>query len=83
MLLYGTLLISTIDNIVKPLVLGGAAQIHPLPAFLSFLGGVLAFGPAGLLLGPVILSLVLSAIRIYRLDVLRPHAPSSLSAPPL
>lgn len=83
MLLYGTLLISTIDNIVKPLVLRGAAQIHPLPAFLSFLGGVLAFGPAGLLLGPVILSLVLSAIRIYRLDVLRPHAPSSLSAPPL
>jgi predicted PurR-regulated permease PerM len=83
MLAYGTLVVSTIDNVIKVLVLRGAAQIHPLPAFLSFLGGLLAFGPLGVLLGPVVLSLVLSAIRIYRLDVLRPQAPSSLSAPPL
>jgi predicted PurR-regulated permease PerM len=71
MLSWGLLLISTIDNIVKPLILGGAARIHPLTAFLSILGGLLSFGPLGFLIGPVILSLVLSAIRIYR-DVLRP-----------
>ena len=39
--------------------------------FLSIIGGVLAFGVFGFLIGPVVLSLVLSAIRIYRLDVLR------------
>lgn len=68
--LYGLIVISGIDNVIKPLILHGAAQIHPLLGFLSILGGVLAFGPLGFLVGPVVLSLVLSAIRIYRDDVL-------------
>ena len=59
------------DNVVKPLLLRGSAKIHPLLGFLSIIGGVLAFGVFGFLIGPVVLSLVLSAIRIYRLDVLR------------
>jgi predicted PurR-regulated permease PerM len=70
MLLYGIVVISGLDNVLKPMVLKGAAQIHPLPAFLATLGGLFAFGPLGFLIGPVILSLVLSAIRIYRMDVL-------------
>src|SRR5438552_9025654 len=71
MLLYGALVISTMDNIIKPLILKGAAQIHPLLAFLSVLGGLYAFGAKGLIAGPVVLSLVLSAYRIYRYDILR------------
>lgn len=76
MLVYGTVVISGIDNVVKPLVLREAAQIHPVLGFLSILGGVLAFGVFGFLVGPVILSLVLSALRIYRLDVLRAAVPA-------
>ena len=67
------------DNVVKPLLLRGAARIHPLLGFLSIIGGVLAFGVFGFLIGPVILSLVLSAIRIYRLDILRRPAPAGAS----
>jgi predicted PurR-regulated permease PerM len=70
-LIYGTLVIATVDNIVKPLILRGAARIHTMLGFLSILGGVYAFGVKGLIAGPVILSLVLSAYRIYRYDVLR------------
>jgi predicted PurR-regulated permease PerM len=69
--LYGTFVISGIDNIIKPLILKGAARIHMMLAFLSILGGLYAFGPKGLIVGPVVLSLVLSAYRIYRYDVLR------------
>lgn len=72
MLVYGILFISTIDNFVKPLLLREAAQIHPLLGFLSILGGLFAFGPLGFLVGPVILSLVLSALRIYQLRVHHP-----------
>jgi predicted PurR-regulated permease PerM len=72
MLLYGIFGISTIDNVIKPLVLREAARIHPMLGFLSILGGVVAFGPMGFFIGPVILSLVLSAVQIYRLDILRP-----------
>jgi predicted PurR-regulated permease PerM len=71
MLLWGVLIISGIDNVVKPLILKGAAQIHMMLGFLSILGGVYAFGPKGIIVGPVVLSLVLSAYRIYRYDVLR------------
>ena len=63
--------VSGSDNVIKPMLLRGSARIHPLLGFLSIIGGVLAFGVFGFLIGPVILSLVLSAIRIYRLDVLR------------
>ena len=66
---------------VKPLLLRGAARIHPLLGFLSIIGGVLAFGVFGFLIGPVILSLVLSAIRIYRLDILRPPEPLRQAKP--
>jgi len=84
LLVYGTVVVSGSDNVVKPLLLRGTARIHPLLGFLSILGGVLAFGVFGFLIGPVVLSLVLSAIRIYRLDVLRsPGTISMPAAPPV
>jgi predicted PurR-regulated permease PerM len=81
LLIYGAVVISGIDNVIKPVILKGAAQIHMMLAFLSILGGVYTFGPKGLIAGPVVLSLVLSAYRIYRYDVLRwrtlPPAPAA------
>jgi predicted PurR-regulated permease PerM len=82
MSLYGVFLISTIDNIIKPLLLRGSARIHPLLGFLSILGGIMSFGPLGFFVGPLILSLVLSAVRIYRSDVLgSPHSGELSVAP--
>ena len=83
MALYGTFVICMVDNIIKPIILKGAAQIHTMLGFLSILGGLYAFGPKGLIVGPVVLSLVLSAYRIYRYDVLRwrdERPPDELSA---
>jgi predicted PurR-regulated permease PerM len=71
MAVYGVLVISMVDNVVKPIILRGSAQIHTMLGFLSIMGGLLAFGPKGLIVGPVVLSLVLSAYRIYRYDILR------------
>ena len=81
LLVYCTVIVSGSDNVVKPLLLRGAARIHPLLGFLSIIGGVLAFGVFGFLIGPVILSLVLSAIRIYRLDILRSPDPARKPRP--
>ena len=74
LLLWSLLLVSGIDNVLKPLLLRESARIHPMLGFLAILGGLISFGPLGFLVGPVILSLVLSAIRIYRMDVLGVHA---------
>jgi predicted PurR-regulated permease PerM len=73
MALWGAVGISGIDNVIKPIILRDSAQIHPLLGFLAILGGLLSFGPLGFLVGPVIVSLLISSVRIYRLDVLRAH----------
>ncbi len=64
LILYGTFVISLVDNVIKPLVLHGTAQIHTFLAFLSLVGGLLTFGPAGFLLGPVTFSLLQSMVKI-------------------
>jgi predicted PurR-regulated permease PerM len=55
--------VSSADNVVRPLFISGRAQISTLPVFLGLLGGVSAFGPIGLLLGPVVLALTLALLR--------------------
>jgi predicted PurR-regulated permease PerM len=74
---YGTLFISSIDNVIRPWMLKGSTNIHPLWSFLAILGGLITFGALGLLVGPLILSLGMSALRIYESDVLRAPAKSS------
>jgi predicted PurR-regulated permease PerM len=70
-LVYGALAIATVDNLLKPIILRETARVHTMLGFLFMLGGVYAFGAKGVIAGPVILSLAISAYRIYRYDVLR------------
>ena len=69
--LFGALVISCLDNVLRPMLLKGSARIHPLWSLLAILGGVFSFGALGLLVGPLVLSLGLSALKIYEMDVLR------------
>lgn len=71
LLVYCIAVISTADNILKPVILREAANFHPLIAFVSVLGGLAAFGVFGFILGPIIASLLLSLIGIYKLEVLK------------
>jgi predicted PurR-regulated permease PerM len=61
--LWGTVVISMADNIVRPLFISGRAQISTLPVFLGLVGGLSAFGPIGMVLGPVIVALALALFR--------------------
>ena len=70
-LIYGALVIASVDNLIKPIILRETARVHTMLGFLFVLGGVYAFGFKGVIAGPVILSLAISAYRIYRYDVLR------------
>lgn len=57
MVLYGTLVISSIDNFVKPILIARGAGISILLIALGVLGGVMVFGFIGIFLGPVLLAL--------------------------
>ncbi len=74
--IYSLLLISQIDNIIKPILIGGRTKIHSLLIFFAVLGGLAKFGLLGLFLGPVILGLFLSIVEIYRIN-LSNHARTS------
>jgi predicted PurR-regulated permease PerM len=61
--IWGTALVSTVDNFLKPLLISGRAAVPTLAAFLGVLGGIAAFGPIGTFLGPVLLALALALLR--------------------
>ncbi|WP_333875216.1 AI-2E family transporter [Methylobacter sp.] len=60
LLLWGFLVVSTVDNVIRPLVISGAGQIPFLVVLFGVLGGLSAFGAVGLFLGPVILAVLLA-----------------------
>ena len=60
------IIITPMELILKPKVIGDRAKIHSLIIFLGVLGGLSFFGVVGLILGPVILSTLVIMIRIYQ-----------------
>ena len=60
LLLWGFLVVSTVDNVIRPLVISGTSQIPFLIVLFGVLGGLNTFGAIGLFLGPVILAVLLS-----------------------
>lgn len=65
LLLWGVLAISTVDNIIRPLVISGAGHIPFLVVLFGVFGGLSAFGAIGLFIGPVILSVLLTVWRTW------------------
>ena len=60
---WSVAVVSTADNVVRPLFISGRAQISTLPVFLGLMGGISAFGPIGLVVGPVVVALTLALLR--------------------
>jgi len=65
LLLFGALIISNIDSVLRPLIIGGKAKLHTLLVFFSVLGGIKFLGFLGFILGPLIVALCLSLFEIY------------------
>jgi predicted PurR-regulated permease PerM len=61
----GALVISSIDNVLRPLLVGKDTQMHPLLIFLSTLGGIAVFGISGFVIGPIITALLSTLWEIY------------------
>ncbi|MFO0426218.1 MAG: AI-2E family transporter [Pseudomonadota bacterium] len=51
--IYGLLIISTIDNVIRPWIIVEKASLHPLAALMGVLGGIQTLGPAGVFVGPI------------------------------
>ena len=62
---WGAVVVGLSDNVLRPLFMRGKSQLHPALIFFSLIGGILAFGPLGILLGPLAIVLVISMLRAY------------------
>jgi predicted PurR-regulated permease PerM len=62
--------VSVVDNFLKPFLMRwtGGLRIHIGVIFMSFLGGIAAFGPVGIVAGPLCVAFFIAVLRMYRRD---------------
>ena len=65
LLAVGTGVVSAIDNVLRPALLSGRAQMNGLLVLISLLGGIAAFGLIGLVIGPVVVATMTSLLSAY------------------
>lgn len=67
--IYGAIIVSTVDNLIKPWVLHGQSKLHPLLGLLSVLGGVQALGPLGIFVGPMAVAFLQAGLKMLQQEM--------------
>jgi predicted PurR-regulated permease PerM len=63
---WGGIVMGGIDNVLYPILIGNRLKLHTLLMFVSVVGGLIAFGPAGIILGPVVVASTMTLIEAWR-----------------
>jgi predicted PurR-regulated permease PerM len=66
LIIWGILVVGSIDNVLSPMIVGQRVRMHELLIFFAVLGGIQIFGVLGLILGPVVVAVTLALISILR-----------------
>lgn len=78
LLVWGAAVVSVVDTLARPWLLRGGMELHGGIVFFSLIAGIAAFGPIGVLLGPLTVTFLLAVIRMWRLW----GTPATPPAPP-
>ena len=70
LLIWSVVLVSMIDNLIGPYLIGGRAHLHSFLVLIAVLGGLSAFGAVGSIAGPTILAALLGLIELYKSGIL-------------
>jgi predicted PurR-regulated permease PerM len=65
MLLVSVLVIAQVDNVIRPILISGRSRLSLELSMLSVLGGIAAFGMLGLILGPVVVTVLTAVVDVY------------------
>jgi predicted PurR-regulated permease PerM len=63
---WGAGVVATVDNLLYPIFVGDRLKLHTVVTFMSMIGGVIVFGPAGLVIGPVTFTVTLLLLEVWR-----------------
>ena len=69
LVLYGTLFVGLLDNVIRTYVLHSNVKLHPLLAFVSVLGGIEVMGLWGIFIGPIVASCLHALIQIFNTEL--------------
>jgi len=64
--LWGGVVVGGIDNVIYPILVGNRIKLHTIPTFMAIVGGLIVFGPSGLILGPVALTVTVLLLEIWQ-----------------
>ena len=78
---WGALVIGSVDNFLRPKLVGDRTRLHELLIFFSVLGGIQLFGVVGVVLGPVVVAITLALIEIVRQSN-QPRGETAQETPP-
>jgi predicted PurR-regulated permease PerM len=67
-----------VDNVLRPVLLGGRASLNGLLVFISVLGGIEVFGILGVILGPIVVATAVGILDVYSGMDESEHAPKML-----
>lgn len=67
--IWGALVVGVVDNLIWPKLASRNLKMHPVLAFLAVVGGLQVFGFLGFLFGPIIMSIFIALVDIYRFDL--------------
>lgn len=76
------LVAGTVDNVLKPYLARGGAGLHGSVVFFSMIGGILAFGGLGLIIGPSAVTFFVALVRLGRQELAERALPGERPAPP-
>jgi predicted PurR-regulated permease PerM len=63
--IYGAIIVSTLDNFIRPLLVSGKTRIHPVLVLFGIIGGISVFGAAGIFIGPLILGIFMTLLEMF------------------
>ena len=63
--IWGAVVVGGIDNLLYPILVGSRLKMHTIIAFVSIVGGLIVFGPSGLILGPVMFTVTRILLEIW------------------
>lgn len=82
---FCALIVGSVDNLLRPRLVGRDTKMHDLVILFSTLGGILTFGPVGFIIGPILAGLFVTSWEIFAVayrDVLRDANPRIVAASP-
>jgi len=68
LLFWGIIVVANIDNVIRAYMIKDKAQVHPVFVVFAILGGISLFGFWGVVIGPLIISVAVTIMRIYELE---------------